>query len=114
MRRFALTRHQCPRFLRASRRVQHHAAPRRRRRNAGPAPPVEAPAPPPAPKPQLGSFGFDETGMDKTVAPGADFYGFANGTWAKNTPIPADKSNYACSRRSTIFRRTACAASSTR
>ncbi|PKP88122.1 MAG: peptidase M13, partial [Alphaproteobacteria bacterium HGW-Alphaproteobacteria-16] len=27
-------------------------------------------------------------------APGEDFYAFANGEWAKNTPIPADKSNY--------------------
>ena len=27
-------------------------------------------------------------------SPGDDFYEFANGTWAKNTPIPADKSNY--------------------
>ena len=26
--------------------------------------------------------------------PGDNFYQFANGTWAKNTPIPADKSNY--------------------
>ena len=32
--------------------------------------------------------------MDTTIRPGDDFYGFANGTWAKNTPIPADKSNY--------------------
>ena len=47
-----------------------------------------------ADKPQLGSFGFDEAGMDKTVAPGDDFYGFANGTWAKATAIPADKSNF--------------------
>jgi putative endopeptidase len=58
----------------------------------------EAPAPAPAAetgsKPQLGSFGFDAKGMDKTVAPGDDFYGFANGAWAKGTPIPADKSNY--------------------
>jgi putative endopeptidase len=45
-------------------------------------------------KPQLGTFGFDEKGMDKTVAPGDDFYGFANGAWAKATAIPADKSNY--------------------
>jgi putative endopeptidase len=44
--------------------------------------------------PQLGSFGLDESGMDKTVSPGKDFYAFANGTWAKATPIPADKSNY--------------------
>lgn len=56
-----------------------------------------APQPPTAEtgsKPQLGSFGFDENGMDKSVAPGDDFYGYANGAWAKNTPIPADKSNY--------------------
>jgi putative endopeptidase len=44
--------------------------------------------------PQLGSFGLDETGMDKNVAPGKDFYAFANGNWAKATAIPADKSNY--------------------
>ncbi|MEG3180125.1 M13 family metallopeptidase [Sphingomonas sp. LT1P40] len=56
-----------------------------------PATPTTAPA---AAKPQLGSFGFDETGMEKTVAPGDDFYAYANGSWAKNTPIPADKSNY--------------------
>lgn len=53
------------------------------------APVAEAPA-----KPALGTFGFDATGMDKTVQPGDDFYAFANGTWAKNTAIPADKSNY--------------------
>ncbi|MEO7681245.1 MAG: M13 family metallopeptidase [Sphingomonas sp.] len=45
-------------------------------------------------KPQIGSFGFDETGMDRSVAPGDDFYAFADGTWSKNTPIPADKSNF--------------------
>src|SRR3546814_2500441 len=32
--------------------------------------------------------------MNRTVAPGDDFYEYANGTWAKTTPIPADKSNY--------------------
>jgi len=60
-------------------------------------PPVSEPAPPtaaPAPKPVIGAFGFDEAGMDKAIAPGDDFYGFANGVWAKNTPIPADKANY--------------------
>jgi putative endopeptidase len=51
-------------------------------------------APAPAAKAQIGSFGFDETGMNRSVAPGDDFYEFANGTWAKNTQIPADKSNY--------------------
>ena len=47
-----------------------------------------------ADKPQIGSFGFDEAGMDRTVKPGDDFYAYANGTWAKTTPIPADRSNY--------------------
>jgi putative endopeptidase len=54
-----------------------------------------APAPAPAaPKPQIGDYGFDVAGMDRSVAPGDDFYGYANGAWAKNTPIPSDKSNY--------------------
>lgn len=44
--------------------------------------------------PQLGDFGFDTTGMDKSVQPGDDFYVYANGKWAAKTVIPADKSNY--------------------
>ena len=48
----------------------------------------------PAPKPQIGDYGFDETGMDKSVAPGTSFYKFANGAWDARTEIPADKSNY--------------------
>src|SRR4051794_10092145 len=56
--------------------------------------PASEPAAEPAPRPQYGTFGFDAAGMDTTVAPGDNFYGYANGTWAKNTPIPADKSNY--------------------
>ena len=63
-----------------------------------PAPVVVAEAPPPAaapaPKPEIGEFGFDETGMDKSVQPGNSFYKFANGTWEARTSIPADKSNY--------------------
>src|SRR5688572_3739509 len=58
---------------------------------------VEAPAAPeapPAPKTAMGTFGFDTAGMDRSVAPGDDFYTFSNGTWAKNTQIPSDKSNY--------------------
>ena len=63
---------------------------------AAPAAPAEAPAPAPAPapKPELGTFGFDTAGMDTTVLPGDNFYQYANGTWARNTLIPADKSNY--------------------
>ena len=63
-------------------------------------PPVQAQAvppaseAPPAPKAQYGAFGFDSAGMDTSVAPGDNFYQYANGTWAKNTPIPPDKSNY--------------------
>ena len=53
-----------------------------------------APAATGAAKPELGTFGFDRTGMDKSVQPGDDFYAYANGTWAKNTQIPADKSNF--------------------
>ncbi|MFT3966266.1 MAG: M13-type metalloendopeptidase [Sphingobium sp.] len=53
--------------------------------------PAAAPSPP---RPTYGSYGFDEAGMDRAVAPGDDFYGFSNGTWARTTAIPADKSNY--------------------
>src|SRR5215213_2387126 len=48
----------------------------------------------PAPKPQYGTFGFDAAGMDRSVAPGDDFYQYANGTWLKATPIPPDRSNF--------------------
>jgi putative endopeptidase len=63
---------------------------------AVPAPPAEVttPEPVPAPKPELGTFGVDTAGMDSAVLPGNNFYQYANGTWAKNTPIPSDKSNY--------------------
>ena len=52
------------------------------------------PVTPARPAPQYGLFGFDTAGMDRTVAAGDDFYAFANGTWARTTAIPADKSNY--------------------
>lgn len=45
-------------------------------------------------KPELGSFGFDTAGMDRSVAPGDDFNKFANGKWEKATPIPADRSSW--------------------
>ncbi|MET0374084.1 MAG: M13 family metallopeptidase [Rhizorhabdus sp.] len=47
-----------------------------------------------AAKPTYGSFGFDIAGMDRSVRPGVDFYGYANGKWAKSTPIPGDRSNF--------------------
>lgn len=59
---------------------------------AGTAKPAEAA--PAAAKPMLGSFGFDASGMDRSIAAGDDFFGFANGTWVKNTEIPADRSRF--------------------
>ena len=65
------------------------ALPAAAKEKAAPAPAAESAA-----KPELGTFGFDTAGMDTSVQPGDDFYAYANGTWAKNTQIPADKSNY--------------------
>src|SRR4029453_6557613 len=58
------------------------------------APAQVVPPPAPAPKPTYGTFGFDSAGMDGSVLPGDNFYKYANGTWERNTAIPADKSNY--------------------
>ncbi len=38
--------------------------------------------------------GIDKKNFDSSVRPQDDFYRSVNGTWLKNTPIPADKSNY--------------------
>ena len=45
-----------------------------------------------AAKPAYPPFGLDLSWMDKAVKPGNDFFLYANGTWAKNAPIPADRS----------------------
>ncbi len=37
--------------------------------------------------------GIDVGGMDRTVAPGDDFFAYANGTWLKHTTIPADRTS---------------------
>ncbi|EMD81747.1 M13 family metallopeptidase [Pacificimonas flava] len=44
--------------------------------------------------PELGTFGFDTAGMDKSVQPAENYYTYANGNWMKTTEIPSDKSNY--------------------
>lgn len=44
--------------------------------------------------PKLGAWGFDTAGMDRSVKPGADFFAYSGGTWAKNTQIPSDQSSY--------------------
>ena len=41
-----------------------------------------------------GSWGVDLAGMDNGVKPGDDWFNYVNGTWAKNTQIPADRSSY--------------------
>ena len=61
---------------------------------AAPVAPAEVAPPVEAPKPTYGTFGFDKAGMDPTVQPGDNFYQYSNGTWARTTAIPADKSNY--------------------
>ncbi|MGB7924278.1 MAG: M13 family metallopeptidase [Pyrinomonadaceae bacterium] len=38
--------------------------------------------------------GLDLVGMDKSINPGDDFFGYANGSWMKSTPIPNDRSSY--------------------
>ena len=48
---------------------------------------------PAADAPRVPEFSVDY--LDRSVAPGTDFYRFANGTWLKNNPVPADKSRWA-------------------
>ena len=38
--------------------------------------------------------GVDLAGIDRSVAPGDNFFAYANGAWDKATPIPADRSSY--------------------
>src|ERR1051325_8157675 len=38
--------------------------------------------------------GIDIAGIDKTVKPGDDFFGYANGGWYKATEIPADRTSF--------------------
>ncbi len=47
----------------------------------------------PAPKAAIGALGFYLAGMDRSVKPGDDFFDYANGTWFKNTEIPADRTS---------------------
>jgi len=49
--------------------------------------------PAPSPKPAIGDWGFDLTGMDRTIKPGDDFFEYANGAWFRRTEIPADRTS---------------------
>ncbi len=53
-----------------------------------------SPAPPAPPAPTTGADGIDLAGIDRSIAPGDDFFGFANGAWVKKTEIPADRASY--------------------
>jgi putative endopeptidase len=44
-------------------------------------------------KPQLGAWGVELSGMDKTVKPGDNFFLYVNGTWLKTAQIPPDRSS---------------------
>src|SRR5580765_2143210 len=43
---------------------------------------------------QVGRPGLDVAGMDRSIPPGADFFGYANGSWLDATPIPPDRASY--------------------
>src|ERR1700679_1623157 len=44
--------------------------------------------------PQIAPWGFDLSGRDTAVAPGTDFYAYADGDYVKKLVIPADRSRY--------------------
>jgi putative endopeptidase len=44
--------------------------------------------------PRYGAWGFDISGMDRSVKPGDDFYKFASGKWDEATTIPSDRVRY--------------------
>ncbi|WP_243303505.1 M13 family metallopeptidase [Geothrix oryzisoli] len=48
--------------------------------------------------PKAVPHGLDLSGMDRSVAPGDDFFSYANGAWVKRTEIPADRGSYGVGR----------------
>ncbi len=40
------------------------------------------------------THGLDLAAIDRSVAPGNDFFRYANGLWLEHTPIPADRATY--------------------
>ena len=54
-------------------------------------PAAEAPA---AEEPKALVSGIDTSGMDTSVRPGDNFFAYVNGTWVKETEMPADKARY--------------------
>src|SRR5215472_16392107 len=56
--------------------------------------PVSSGAPTNGPPTDVTVPGLDVAGIDRTVAPGDDFFRFANGAWLKATEIPADRGSW--------------------
>jgi putative endopeptidase len=52
------------------------------------------PGHPETPTTAAGASGVDRAGMDPSVQPGDDFFGYANGGWIKTHEIPADRATY--------------------
>ncbi|HEX3483148.1 MAG TPA: M13 family metallopeptidase [Kofleriaceae bacterium] len=52
------------------------------------------PGHPEAPAAATGASGIDRAGMDPSVRPGDDFFGYANGGWIKTHEIPPDRAAY--------------------
>lgn len=48
----------------------------------------------PAPAAPAELSGIDLAGIDRSVAPGDDFFAWANGSWMKSAEIPADRSSW--------------------
>ncbi|HEY3354850.1 MAG TPA: M13 family metallopeptidase [Polyangia bacterium] len=63
-------------------------------RTPPPAAPAPAPAPPAAAPSPAPPAWLDLAGMDRAVAPGDDFFRFANGVWIKRHEIPPDRSSF--------------------
>jgi predicted metalloendopeptidase len=54
---------------------------------------LSAQAEPPVAEPTF-PLGVDIAGMDRSVAPGVNFFDYANGTWLRTNEIPADRKSY--------------------
>src|SRR5689334_18913591 len=47
------------------------------------------------PDPQtVSASGIDLKSMDRSIAPGDDFFRYVNGTWLRDTPIPSDRGRW--------------------
>jgi putative endopeptidase len=45
-------------------------------------------------KATIGAWGFDLAAMDRSIAPGDDFFRYAGGTWLKTSTIPPDRASW--------------------